>query len=150
YVLFSIAFCITHDCIHFPPSELAAPPTASPWNIIFSPAEITAEKGLYAVLSCTFTHPDNIKPTTAIWFKCLTNDRCDQDRNIIFHSETPSKAQEGFKQRVSLLETDLTKKNCSVIINDIRENDAGEYQCRMLEGPFTYPQKMNITVTGTA
>uniref|UniRef100_A0A674CXW7 B-cell receptor CD22 n=1 Tax=Salmo trutta TaxID=8032 RepID=A0A674CXW7_SALTR len=126
--------------------KLAAPPTASPWNIIFSPAEITAEKGLCAVISCTFTHPDNINPTTAIWFKCPTNDRCDQNRNIIFHSETPSKAQEGFKQRVSLLETDLTKKNCSVIINDIRENDAGEYQFR-LPGSYTYLKKVKITVS---
>ncbi|XP_029593412.1 sialic acid-binding Ig-like lectin 5 isoform X1 [Salmo trutta] len=126
--------------------KLAAPPTASPWNIIFSPAEITAENGLCAVISCTFTHPDNIKPTAAIWFKCHTNDRCDQDRNIIFHSETPSKAQEGFKQRVSLLETDLTKKNCSVIINDIRENDAGEYQFR-LPGSYTYLKNVKITVS---
>uniref|UniRef100_A0A674CYA1 Ig-like domain-containing protein n=1 Tax=Salmo trutta TaxID=8032 RepID=A0A674CYA1_SALTR len=109
-------------------------------------SEITAENGLCAVISCTFTHPDNIKPTAAIWFKCHTNDRCDQDRNIIFHSETPSKAQEGFKQRVSLLETDLTKKNCSVIINDIRENDAGEYQFR-LPGSYTYLKNVKITVS---
>uniref|UniRef100_A0A674CYX5 Ig-like domain-containing protein n=1 Tax=Salmo trutta TaxID=8032 RepID=A0A674CYX5_SALTR len=53
---------------------------------------------------------------------------------------------EAYKQRVSLLETDLRKGNCSVIINDIRENDAGEYQCGMLR-PFTHAQKMNITVT---
>ncbi|XP_071240125.1 sialic acid-binding Ig-like lectin 14 isoform X1 [Salvelinus alpinus] len=122
------------------------PATASPWTITFSPAEITAEKGLCAVISCTFTHPDNIKPTTAIWFKCPTNDRCDKDKNIIFHSETPHEAQEDFKQRVSLLETDLTKKNCSVIINDIRENDAGEYQFRLLSS-YTYSKKVKITVT---
>uniref|UniRef100_A0A4W5RBF8 Ig-like domain-containing protein n=1 Tax=Hucho hucho TaxID=62062 RepID=A0A4W5RBF8_9TELE len=125
----------------------APQPKASPWTITFSPAEITVEKGQCAVISCTFTHPDNIKPTTAIWFKCPRKGRCEKDKNIIFHSETPYKAQQGFKQRVSLLETDLTKKNCSVIINDIRENDAGEYQFRLLEGPLTYPQKMNITVT---
>ncbi|XP_041728573.1 sialic acid-binding Ig-like lectin 5 isoform X1 [Coregonus clupeaformis] len=122
---------------------------ASPWTITFSPAEITAEKGLCAVISCTFTHPDNAKPTTAIWFKCSTYGECVQDKNRIFHSKNPSKAQEGYKQRVSLLETDLTKKNCSVIINDIRENDTGAYQFRMIGGPFTftYPQKMKITVT---
>ncbi|XP_064801575.1 sialic acid-binding Ig-like lectin 14 isoform X2 [Oncorhynchus masou masou] len=125
---------------------LAAPPKASPWTITFSPAEITAEKGLCAVISCTFTHPDNIKPTAAIWFKCPASGKCDQDKNIMFHSETPSKAQKGYKQRVSLLETDLTKKNCSVIINDIRENDAGEYQFR-LHSLYTYPKKVNIAVS---
>ncbi|XP_029593417.1 sialic acid-binding Ig-like lectin 9 isoform X3 [Salmo trutta] len=120
--------------------KLAAPPTASPWNITFSPAEITAEKGLCALISCTFNPPDNIESTTAIRLKCS------KDKNIIFHSKNLSKAHEAYKQRVSLLETDLRKGNCSVIINDIRENDAGEYQCGMLR-PFTHAQKMNITVT---
>uniref|UniRef100_A0A4W5QI78 B-cell receptor CD22 n=1 Tax=Hucho hucho TaxID=62062 RepID=A0A4W5QI78_9TELE len=113
---------------------------------IIIPAEITVEKGQCAVISCTFTHPDNFKPTTAMWFKCPTNDRCEMDKNIIFHSETPLKAQQGFKQRVSLLETDLTKKNCSVIINNIRENDAGEYQFRLLSS-YTYLKKVKITVS---
>uniref|UniRef100_A0A8C7JMD9 B-cell receptor CD22 n=1 Tax=Oncorhynchus kisutch TaxID=8019 RepID=A0A8C7JMD9_ONCKI len=106
--------------------------------------QTVAEKGLCAVISCTFTHPDNIKPTAAIWFKCPASDRCDKVKNIIFHSETPSKAQKAYKQRVSLLETDLTKKNCSVIINDIRENDAGEYQFR-LPSSYTYPKKVTLT-----
>uniref|UniRef100_A0A8C8CLN7 Ig-like domain-containing protein n=1 Tax=Oncorhynchus tshawytscha TaxID=74940 RepID=A0A8C8CLN7_ONCTS len=105
--------------------------SSSSWTITVSPAEITAEKGLCAVISCTFTHPDNIKPTAAVWFKCPTKGKCDEDKIRIVHSNKPSKAQEGYKQRVSLLETDLTKKNCSVIINDIRENDAGEYQFRL-------------------
>uniref|UniRef100_A0A8C7NJC8 B-cell receptor CD22 n=1 Tax=Oncorhynchus mykiss TaxID=8022 RepID=A0A8C7NJC8_ONCMY len=122
------------------------PTTASPWTITFSPAEITAEKGLCAVISCTFTHPDNIKPTAAMWFKCPTKGKCDKDKNTMFHSNTPSKAQEGIKQRVSLLETDLTKKNCSVIINDIRETDAGEYQFR-LPSSYTYSKKVSITVS---
>ncbi|XP_042168234.1 uncharacterized protein LOC112223834 isoform X2 [Oncorhynchus tshawytscha] len=126
--------------------KLAAPPTASSWTITVSPAEITAEKGLCAVISCTFTHPDNIKPTAAVWFKCPTKGKCDEDKIRIVHSNKPSKAQEGYKQRVSLLETDLTKKNCSVIINDIRENDAGEYQFR-LPSSYTYPKKVKITVS---
>uniref|UniRef100_A0A4W5LQ91 B-cell receptor CD22 n=1 Tax=Hucho hucho TaxID=62062 RepID=A0A4W5LQ91_9TELE len=91
-------------------------------------------------------HPDSFKPITAIWFKCPTNDKCEKDKNIIFHSETPSKVKQGFKQRVSLLETDLTKKNCSVIINNIRENDAGEYQFRLLSS-YTYSKKVKITVS---
>ncbi|KAM9512361.1 uncharacterized protein ACWYII_046328 isoform 2-T3 [Salvelinus alpinus] len=121
------------------------PRTASPWTIASSPAKITGQKGLCAVISCTFNHAENFKPTAAIWFKCPKNGKCDQDEDIIIHSETPSKAQEGYKQRVSLLETDLTKKNCSVIINDIRENDTGEYQFRLLSA-YTYLKKVKITV----
>ncbi|XP_041728579.1 sialic acid-binding Ig-like lectin 10 [Coregonus clupeaformis] len=121
------------------------PKTASPWTITFSPAEITAEKGLCAVISCTFSHAENFNPTAAIWFKCPENGKCDQDENIIIHSETPSKAQEGYRKRVSLLETDLTKKNCSVIISNIRKNDSGEYQFRLLSA-YTYSKKVKITV----
>nr|XP_023844975.1 sialic acid-binding Ig-like lectin 5 isoform X5 [Salvelinus alpinus] len=121
------------------------PRTALPWTIAFSPAKITGEKGLCAVISCTFNHAENFKPTAAIWFKCPKKGKCDQDEDIIIHSETPSKAQEGYKQRVSLLETDLTKKNCSVIINDIRENDTGQYQFRLLSA-YTYLKKVKITV----
>ncbi|XP_041728559.2 sialic acid-binding Ig-like lectin 14 [Coregonus clupeaformis] len=121
------------------------PQTPPPWTITFSPAEITAEKGLCAVISCTFSHAENFNPTAAIWFKCPKNGKCDQDENIIIHSETPSKAQEGYRKRVSLLETDLTKKNCSVIINNIRKNDAGEYQFRLLSA-YTYSKKVKITV----
>ncbi|XP_014056046.2 sialic acid-binding Ig-like lectin 5 isoform X1 [Salmo salar] len=124
-----------------------SPRTASPWTIAFSPAKITGEKGLCAVISCTFNHAKNFNPTAAMWLKCKKNGNCDPDEDIIIHSETPSKAQEGYKQRVSLLETDLTKKNCSVIINDIRENDTGEYQFRLLNAN-TYPKKVKITVKG--
>uniref|UniRef100_A0A674CB73 B-cell receptor CD22 n=1 Tax=Salmo trutta TaxID=8032 RepID=A0A674CB73_SALTR len=128
-----------------PLSLLQQPRTASPWTIAFSPAKITGEKGLCAVISCTFNHAKNFNPTAAMWLKCKKNGNCDLDGDIIIHSETPSKAQEGYKQRVSLLETDLTKKNCSVIINDIRENDTGEYQFRLLNA-YTYPKKVKITV----
>ncbi|XP_045574350.1 sialic acid-binding Ig-like lectin 5 [Salmo salar] len=41
------------------------------------------------------------------------------------------KTQEGYRRRVSLLETDLTKKNCSMIINDITKTDAGDYKLRL-------------------
>ncbi|XP_029593405.1 sialic acid-binding Ig-like lectin 5 isoform X3 [Salmo trutta] len=45
--------------------KLAAPPTASPWNIIFSPAEITAEKGLCAVISSLTQKPSVLIPPLA-------------------------------------------------------------------------------------
>lgn len=135
--------------IHFPPSRQAPPAAAAnTYRITFIPEKITVVT-VVNVISCTFNHPDSVKPTAATWYKCPTNGNCDKDKHIIFHSKDPSKAQEG-KNRVSLLETDLTKKNCSVIINDVRENDTGEYQLRMKGGPFTYPEKIKITATGTA
>lgn len=75
----------------------------------------------------------------------------------IFHSKNSSVAQEGYRRRVSLLETDLTKKNCSMIINDITKTDDGDYQLRLSGklnsgniSTFTYQEKMKIAVKGTA
>ncbi|XP_045573686.1 myeloid cell surface antigen CD33-like [Salmo salar] len=135
--------------IHFPPSgqapPAAAPSAANTNSIIFSPEEITAQTGLCAVISCTFNHLDSVKPNAAVWYKYPANGKREKDNHIIFQSKNPSEAQEGYKHRVSLLGTDLTKGNCSVIINDIRENDAGQYQFRMIGGPFTDPQKITVT-----
>ncbi|CDQ58077.1 unnamed protein product [Oncorhynchus mykiss] len=103
----------------------AAPSAANTNSIIFSPEEITAQTGLCAVISCTFNHSDRVKQNAAVWYKYPANGKRKKDHHIIFHSKNSSKAQEGYNHRVYLLETDLTKGNCSVIINDIRENDAG-------------------------
>ncbi|KAM9512528.1 LOW QUALITY PROTEIN: myeloid cell surface antigen CD33-like [Salvelinus alpinus] len=136
-LLFSLAERATCQNEAPPAAALSAANTNS---IIFSPEKITAQTGLCAVISCTFTHPDSVKLNAAIWYKF-------PDKHIIFHSKDPSKAQEGYNHRVSLLETDLTKGNCSVIINDIRKNDAGQYQLKIIGGAVRYHQKMIITVT---
>lgn len=77
--------------------------------------------------------------------------------DTIFHSKNACKAQEGYRRRVSLLETDLTKKNCSMIINDITKTDDGDYQFSLSEklnsgngNKSTFREKMKIAVKGTA
>uniref|UniRef100_A0AAZ3RMN5 Ig-like domain-containing protein n=1 Tax=Oncorhynchus tshawytscha TaxID=74940 RepID=A0AAZ3RMN5_ONCTS len=62
-------------------------------------------------------------------------------------------AQEGYRRRVALLETDLTKKNCSMIINDITKTDDGDYQLRLSGtlnsvyiSQFTYQKKLKMAV----
>ncbi|XP_055781626.1 sialic acid-binding Ig-like lectin 5 [Salvelinus fontinalis] len=123
-----------------------APP--APINITFSPAEITPQAGLCAVIPCSFTHPDNFTAHTAIWFKC-PDAKCSikVDTDSIFHSKKSSKAQEGYRRRVSLLETDVTKKNCSIIINDITKTDDGDYQLR-LSGSFNSGNSSKFTSRG--
>ncbi|XP_021416527.2 myeloid cell surface antigen CD33 [Oncorhynchus mykiss] len=119
----------------------AAPSAANTNSIIFSPEEITAQTGLCAVISCTFNHSDRVKQNAAVWYKYPANGKRKKVNHIIFHSKNSSKAQEGYNHRVYLLEPDLTKGNCSVIINDIRENDAGQYQFKIKGRTF----KLTVT-----
>ncbi|XP_071253827.1 sialic acid-binding Ig-like lectin 5 isoform X2 [Salvelinus alpinus] len=129
-----------------------APP--APINITFSPAEITPQAGLCAVIPCSFTHLDNFTAHSAIWLKCPDTQLSMQvDKDSIFHSRNSSKAQEGYRRRVSLLETDVTKKNCSIIINDITKTDDGDYQLRLFgtfnsgnRSKFTSREKVKIAV----
>ncbi|XP_029535740.2 myeloid cell surface antigen CD33-like isoform X2 [Oncorhynchus nerka] len=128
--------------------------TAAAYNITFSPAEITPQTGLCAVIPCSFTHPDDFLASIAMWLKC-PDAQCSIKFNMdsIFHSRNSSIAQEGYRRRVALLETDLTKKNCSMIINDITKTDDGDYKFRLsgtlnsgTRSKFTSTEKIKIAV----
>ncbi|XP_062277708.1 sialic acid-binding Ig-like lectin 5 [Scomber scombrus] len=120
--------------------------------ITLTEGEITAEAGLCVVIPCSFTTGIFI-PQHIVWYKCEPlKERC-SDSDIIFHTYTNNrKVQPGFIGRVSLLETDLSQKTCSIVINDITESDSGSYQLRVngmwlgkMDG-FTFPQKATISV----
>ncbi|XP_064856172.1 sialic acid-binding Ig-like lectin 5 isoform X3 [Oncorhynchus nerka] len=128
--------------------------TAAAYNITFSPAEITPQTGLCAVIPCSFTHPDDFLASIAMWLKC-PDAQCSikVETDSIFHSRNSSIAQEGYRRRVALLETDLTKKNCSMIINDITKTDDGDYKLRLSGtlnsgniSKFTYQTKLKMAV----
>ncbi|XP_053289511.1 sialic acid-binding Ig-like lectin 14 [Pleuronectes platessa] len=72
---------------------------------------------------------------------------------MIFHSNTFSdQVQSEFKGRVSLLESDVSQKNCSIIINDLKESDSGTYQLRVKASPsedsFNFLQRVTVSVKG--
>ncbi|XP_053182858.1 sialic acid-binding Ig-like lectin 5 [Scomber japonicus] len=113
--------------------------------------EITAEAGLCVVIPCSFTTADTFTPQHIVWSKCEpSKGRC-SDSGIIFHTNN-KKVQPGFKGRVSLLETDLSQKNCSIVINNLTESDSGSYQLRvngvLLRSPdgLTFPLRATISV----
>uniref|UniRef100_A0A672FIA2 Ig-like domain-containing protein n=1 Tax=Salarias fasciatus TaxID=181472 RepID=A0A672FIA2_SALFA len=84
---------------------------------------------LCVVIPCSFTA--GFTARHAVWYQCQeTKDRCG-DVDIIFHTNNNNrKGQPGFRGRVSLLEPDVTQRNCSIVINDLKESDSGAYQFR--------------------
>ncbi|XP_053288562.1 sialic acid-binding Ig-like lectin 14 [Pleuronectes platessa] len=115
--------------------------------------EITAEAGLCVVIPCSFTVPKDIKVLHIVWFKCESTERNCGVGDMIFHSKTFSdQVQSEFKGRVSLLESDVSQKNCSIIVNDLKESDSGTYQLRVKasskEGSCRFPQRAPVSVKG--
>uniref|UniRef100_A0A669C492 Ig-like domain-containing protein n=1 Tax=Oreochromis niloticus TaxID=8128 RepID=A0A669C492_ORENI len=118
--------------------------------------ELTAEAGLCVVIPCSFTTADEFTPKHIIWYKCEASPTKCSDSKIIFHSNknTDKKAQSGFEGRVSRLEPDVSQKNCSIIINDLKESDSGSYQLRVTgvrngkEDGFTFIPRVTVSIKG--
>ncbi|XP_039475252.1 hemicentin-1-like [Oreochromis aureus] len=124
--------------------------------VTLSERELTAQAGLCVVIPCSFTTADEFTPTHTVWYKCDASQHSCSDADIIFHSNknTDKKAQAGFEGRVSRLEPDVSQKNCSIIINDLKESDSGSYQLRVtgeLNGKqdgFTFIPRVTVSVKG--
>ncbi|XP_054869792.1 sialic acid-binding Ig-like lectin 7 [Amphiprion ocellaris] len=91
--------------------------------IMSNEAKITAENGLCVVIPCTTEADFDVK--SIIWHKCN-----EKHNIIIFNSHDDETIESGYKGRVSLLQSDLSKKNCSIIINDLTKSDSGLYFLR--------------------
>ncbi|XP_039974447.1 sialic acid-binding Ig-like lectin 14 isoform X2 [Xiphias gladius] len=126
-----------------------------PYCITLTDGAITAEAGLCVVIPCSFTTYYWFTPQHIVWYKCEpTKQKCG-DSDVIFHTKKNNrKVQPGFTGRVSLLEPDVTLKNCSIIINDLKESDSGLYQLGVngvVSGQadgFTYAQRATVSVHG--
>ncbi|XP_025766974.1 hemicentin-1 isoform X3 [Oreochromis niloticus] len=124
--------------------------------VTLSERELTAEAGLCVVIPCSFTTADEFTPKHTVWYKCDASQHSCSDADIIFHSNknTDKKAQSGFEGRVSRLEPDVSQKNCSIIINDLKESDSGSYQLRVTgvrngqQDGFTFIPRVTVSVKG--
>ncbi|XP_028280624.1 sialic acid-binding Ig-like lectin 10 isoform X2 [Parambassis ranga] len=138
--------------------EISADTGASVWGkqhcpqgycVTLSEGELTAEAGLCVVIPCSFT--TIFTPRHVIWSKRIKAGQT-WYYNRIFHTDKSQSVQSEFRGRVSLLEPDVSQRNCSIMINDLRESDSGFYQLRV-EGfkqsdAFTFTSKAAVTVKG--
>ncbi|KAM9783154.1 sialic acid-binding Ig-like lectin 14 [Neosynchiropus ocellatus] len=113
---------------------------------------ITAERGLCVEIPCSFKTPWSFTPLHMLWYRCEHGyqERCDHSSDLIYSSDRSSAIRKGFKGRVSLLESDVSQGNCSIIINDLSPSDSGWYQLRVIsqDNGFTYWTKQDISVRG--
>ncbi|XP_050931858.1 uncharacterized protein LOC108899402 [Lates calcarifer] len=131
--------------------------TQNNYCVTLTEGEISAETRLPVVLQCSFTTAADFDVKSVIWYKCDPfKQRCDLPDKQIFSSSNNRNIQSGFRGRVSLLEPDVSQKNCGIIISGVRESDAGSYQLRVggflngVKTGFTFESKANITVTDPA
>lgn len=117
-------------------------PNGSCFNL--NEGEISAEAGLCVVILCSLNVTSGYKTQNMTWFKCEpSKQKCE----LVM-------SQPEFKGQVSLLESDLSRNNCSIIITDLTQSDSGPYQIRV-EGlvvtkskGFAFNRKLNVSVTG--
>uniref|UniRef100_A0A8C6NUA7 Ig-like domain-containing protein n=1 Tax=Nothobranchius furzeri TaxID=105023 RepID=A0A8C6NUA7_NOTFU len=85
---------------------------------------VTAEAGLCVEIPCSFT--SLFDPEMIISFKCDPSQGDWTTCPVAFNSSLTSK-----NGRVSLLESDISKKNCSIRINNLIDSDSGSYLLRV-------------------
>ncbi|XP_054478389.1 sialic acid-binding Ig-like lectin 10 [Anoplopoma fimbria] len=117
--------------------------------------EVTAEAGLCVVIPCSFTTGHGFTPQHMVWYKCEPSKYSCGDSDMILHTnKNNKKVQSGFMGRVSLLEPDVSQKNCSIIINDLTESDSGSYRLRVNgfqygnNVGYTFYQRATVSVKG--
>lgn len=110
--------------------------------ITLKEGEIKAEAGLCVVIPCSFSVPSYFGPEKMIWLKCdSSQEKCSISDRI---------------SHFSLLEPDINRRNCSIIINDLSASDSGSYQLRLngynyyygRQDRFSFPYRASVSVTG--
>ncbi|XP_059817773.1 myeloid cell surface antigen CD33-like [Hypanus sabinus] len=91
------------------------------WKVIV-PQTVTAQRGLCAQIPCHYTHP--LREAGSTWTGIWIND--EKPQSIVFHSKQPKKTAARFRQRTQL-SGDLKNGNCSLIIENIMQEDEGSY-----------------------
>ncbi|XP_029450106.1 sialoadhesin isoform X2 [Rhinatrema bivittatum] len=97
----------------------------SAWDV-FYPAGLQTVQGSCLLIPCTFIFPSDVSTPdgiTAIWYQ-------DEDgqRTVVYHSDSNLAASK-FKDRTELL-GDPNNKNCTLLLRNVKKEDAGKYNFR--------------------
>uniref|UniRef100_A0A3B3TYY0 Ig-like domain-containing protein n=1 Tax=Poecilia latipinna TaxID=48699 RepID=A0A3B3TYY0_9TELE len=110
--------------------------------------EVRGEAGLCVVIPCSYETDEQFTPRHMVWYKTK-----DQKESRVFNSDNDKDTEAGFKGRVSLLEPDVSQRNCSIMINDLTESDSGNYHFRVkgnMNGKsdgFSYRKTTDVSVS---
>ncbi|XP_067874850.1 sialic acid-binding Ig-like lectin 13 [Heterodontus francisci] len=93
-----------------------------------TPRDVTVQEGSCAQIPCHYSYPSSLanKPRVGVWF----NNEEETTSSIAFHSKNHNQALSRFRHRTRL-SGDLKDGDCSLIINDITQEDAGPYYFRI-------------------
>uniref|UniRef100_UPI00398EE1DF myelin-associated glycoprotein-like n=1 Tax=Pristiophorus japonicus TaxID=55135 RepID=UPI00398EE1DF len=94
-----------------------------------SPRDVSAQEGLCAQIPCHYSYPSALanQPRGAVWFNMK---KMKQWAPLAFHSKDHQHESSRFRHRTRL-SGDLKDGDCSLIINDITQQDAGPYFFRI-------------------
>ncbi|XP_078251627.1 myelin-associated glycoprotein-like isoform X1 [Rhinoraja longicauda] len=94
-----------------------------------NPGHVTAQNGLCARIPCHYTYPPTLsnKDRTGIWYN---SEWPSKDASVAFHSGNPSLELSTFRHRTRL-SGDLRDKDCSLVIDNVTQDDNGPYLFRV-------------------